>query len=824
MVIKNISGVCSGRVSVWCNTGMWAGRKILTRGTLSVLMVATGMVSAMPASAAVGPLDLCASGGQLEQSISNSDLRNATLAAEAILSAPASDLLAGDRALEQLEIDEILTLAEDIQPVDLAAYCSAAGEAMRVARSGSGNRAQSYLLTALAQAGLSKQGDLEARIAYRLALTSRDLPVRPNARSARRSLVDNVEPIEVAGSAQDDENDICNIVLRTRLSEQSNWASSRLALQCASDRAINAEDVQVAALAQLQATRASLAEAQRRPDSREYLMEEAARTGLEGLAPASLIPDRAVRFDLSARLLESILDAGGFDDPRAGLALAAMSEFSDGDMGERARLHALQGRALLGMGSNEQAAAQLRLATFYESQRAQPLRLADWFLLLAEAEPAKRAEYAMQAYRALEAIRPLLPILDPITEESLFTLRIQPVFSAAVDVQLEKAGADAAQVLAAQQIVERFRQAEIQSVFGPDCVPPRIPVSPADLRDGEILFYPILLEDRIEVLYAAKVAGQPTPQYQRFTVTEGADLETIDALVKLMSYELGYGFDDSWQEPAGELYQLLFEPIEELFTDETTLVIIPDGILRRLPFAALRDNAGQMLIERTAISVAPSLAYTQPGTENSANASVVAASLSKEVELPAGRFVALEATASEARMAAGLGDPAQSLGLLLEDFTREELESAFAQQPIDVLHLATHASFNGRSDRSFIVAENGAILLSDLREMIGRSLTRGELISLIVLSACETAIGDDQASMGLAGAAVQAGSESAIASLWEVNDSGTAALMRNFYSFYAEGQGKAQALRNAQLAMIAGGDDVSDPGVWSAFTLLGAWR
>lgn len=787
------------------------------------MLVVAGLAVAQPAAAA-GPLDLCTARDKVATAVTNGDLRRATLAAEAILSAPASDLLAGDRALEQLDVEDAGTLAEEVEPAALAAYCSAAGEAMRVARSGSGNRAQSYLLTALAQAGAAEQADLEAAIAYRLALTSRNLPVRPNARSARRSLSDTVQPIEVAATNRDDENDICNIVLRTRLTEQSNWASSRLALQCAADRANSTQGVQIAALSQLQASRASLAAAQRRPEARQYLLGEAARAGLEGLAPAGLIPDRAMRFDISARLLESILDAGGFDNPRAGQALAALAEFASGDMGERARVHALQGRALLSMGDNAQAAAQLRLATYYESQRIQPLRLADWFLLLAEAEPAKRDEYAMQAYRALEAIRPLLPILDPITEESLFSLRIQPVFSAAVDVQLEQAGSDAAKVLLAQQIVERFRQAEIQSVFGADCVPPRIPVSPEDLKDGEILFYPILLDDRIEVLYAAKLAGQPTPQYKRFTVTQGADLETIDALVKLVSYELGYGFDDSWQEPAGELYQLLFAPIEELFGDDTTLIIIPDGILRRLPFAALRDSDGQMLIERTALTVAPSLAYTQPGTENEANSSVVAASLSKEVDLPAGTFVALEATASEARMAAGLGDPEKALGVLLEDFTREELETAFAQQPIDVLHLATHASFNGRSDRSFIVAENGAILLSDLREMIGRSLTRGELISLIVLSACETAVGDDQASMGLAGAAVQAGSESALASLWEVNDAGTAALMRNFYSFYAEGQGKAQALRNAQLAMISGPAEVSDPGIWSAFTLLGAWR
>jgi hypothetical protein len=64
-----------------------------------------------------------------------------------------------------------------------------------------------------------------------------------------------------------------------------------------------------------------------------------------------------------------------------------------------------------------------------------------------------------------------------ITEESLFKLRMQPVFNAAVDVQPvtgpagENSAAATGRVLLAQQIVESFRQAEIQYVFGPDCVP-----------------------------------------------------------------------------------------------------------------------------------------------------------------------------------------------------------------------------------------------------------------------------------------------------------------------------------------------------------------
>ena len=163
-------------------------------------------------------------------------------------------------------------------------------------------------------------------------------------------------------------------------------------------------------------------------------------------------------------------------------------------------------------------------------------------------------------------------------------------------------------------------------------------------------------------------------------------------------------------------------------------------------------------------------------------------------------------------------------GVLIEDFNRTELERAFAAGPVDILHLATHATFNGRSERSFIVSKDGAISLDNLRSLIEANRSRGKELSLIVLSACETAVGDDRATMGLAGTAVQAGAQSALASLWQVDDTGTVELMKLFYANLAASQGRAEALRNAQLALIAKGEGLADPAIWAAFSMMGGWR
>ncbi|NES80933.1 MAG: CHAT domain-containing protein [Moorea sp. SIO2B7] len=117
----------------------------------------------------------------------------------------------------------------------------------------------------------------------------------------------------------------------------------------------------------------------------------------------------------------------------------------------------------------------------------------------------------------------------------------------------------------------------------------------------------------------------------------------------------------------------------------------------------------------------------------------------------------------------------------------------------------------------------------------------------MVLSACRTALGDEEAELGFAGLAIAAGVKSTLGSLWYVSDEGTLALMTRFYEELKQAPVKAEALRQAQLAMLRGevrttngqiltrngninlppnlanlgGAQLSHPYYWSAFTLIG---
>ena len=115
----------------------------------------------------------------------------------------------------------------------------------------------------------------------------------------------------------------------------------------------------------------------------------------------------------------------------------------------------------------------------------------------------------------------------------------------------------------------------------------------------------------------------------------------------------------------------------------------------------------------------------------------------------------------------------------------------------------------------------GVILLSGDRH-IG-ALYRETPLDLILLSACETATGDQRAALGLAGIAVKAGARSAVGTLWAVNDEATAVLVKAFYRGLREpGVSRAVALQRAQRELLAD-RRYRHPRYWSPFLLISNW-
>jgi CHAT domain-containing protein len=264
----------------------------------------------------------------------------------------------------------------------------------------------------------------------------------------------------------------------------------------------------------------------------------------------------------------------------------------------------------------------------------------------------------------------------------------------------------------------------------------------------------------------------------------------------------------SAQRVLGRLYGELIAPIAAWIHDERRLIVIPHGVLHRIPFAALYDGQ-QYLIQKREVVVGPSasaLAFCRrPITNPKAETLVVAHG--DDGKLPG-------AIAEAERVAKLLG----ARRLLEESATRARLVELAGQA--DVIHLATHGV--ARLDAplfSYLSLADGHLTALDCFEL--------ELdCSLVTLSACESgqaqiAPGDEQ--LGLPRALLYAGARSVLQTLWRVDDETTAVLMEHFYSRLAAGVGRGQALRDAQLQVLASACGRSHPFFWAPLVLVGDW-
>jgi CHAT domain-containing protein len=113
--------------------------------------------------------------------------------------------------------------------------------------------------------------------------------------------------------------------------------------------------------------------------------------------------------------------------------------------------------------------------------------------------------------------------------------------------------------------------------------------------------------------------------------------------------------------------------------------------------------------------------------------------------------------------------------------------------------------------------------MEQLAAYVGLFRFRETPLELIVLSACETAQGDDRSALGLAGIAVKAGARSAVGTLWKVNDVAASELITAFYGRLADPSvSRAAALQDAQRKLLADWR-YRHPGYWSAFVLISDW-
>ena len=254
--------------------------------------------------------------------------------------------------------------------------------------------------------------------------------------------------------------------------------------------------------------------------------------------------------------------------------------------------------------------------------------------------------------------------------------------------------------------------------------------------------------------------------------------------------------DTTYLSAAQALYQWLVAPVQTQLVEQNidTISFITDAGLRSVPMAALHDGEN-FIIQNYNVGLMPSLSLTDLTYQGLDNVSALVAGTSAfadQASLP-GVPVELEAISSKWN----------STLLRGETFNLDKLQNERQQNPYGIIHLATHGEFNvGDLSQSYLHLHNEKLGLDQLRDLDLHQPS----VELLTLSACQTALGSRSAELGFAGFAVLAGAKTSVASLWNVSDEASAGLMIEFYRQLRTAQPiiKAEALRQAQLAMIQG--------------------
>jgi CHAT domain-containing protein len=151
------------------------------------------------------------------------------------------------------------------------------------------------------------------------------------------------------------------------------------------------------------------------------------------------------------------------------------------------------------------------------------------------------------------------------------------------------------------------------------------------------------------------------------------------------------------------------------------------------------------------------------------------------------------------------------------------MEKELRDKQFTILHIASHGQFESDVRKTFLLTFKDRLSMDQLDQFVGFYRFREEPLELLTLSACETAVGDDRAALGLAGVAVKAGARSALATLWYINDKASSLLVSEFYrQLHDPSISRATALQRAQLKLL---NDRSyhHPGYWSPFLLINNW-
>jgi len=444
--------------------------------------------------------------------------------------------------------------------------------------------------------------------------------------------------------------------------------------------------------------------------------------------------------------------------------------------------------------------------------------------------PGAIAAYT-RAFETLKVIRSDLVTANPDVQFS-FRESVEPIYRELVDllvtdvpeapeIAFRKAEGreNQARLSQARDVMEALQVAELENFFQAACIDKTISIDQVVEQEDTTaaVLYAILLADRLEVVM--KLPQQTDLIHYAAPV----DQDTVNTALKTYRSHL-VGGDDVVND-GRQLYTWLLKPAADLglLTPETikTLIFVLDGNLRLIPMTTLHDGA-DFLVKQYAVSSVLGLDVRDPEVlPPRPQLAVLAASLETPPPEEAQFYSQLPGVTEELDLIRATELPVTTL----QDaaFTQTALDRELRDTDYTIVHLATHGQFGSDRQNTYILANDGRIDIDTLGQLFKSRRQADTRLEMLILSACKTATGDSREVLGIAGAMVQSGARSAIATLWSVDDRASVLFTQSLYTELAQpGVSRAEALRRAQVALLD--RYPGRPRLWAPYVLVGSWR
>ena len=439
---------------------------------------------------------------------------------------------------------------------------------------------------------------------------------------------------------------------------------------------------------------------------------------------------------------------------------------------------------------------------------AQSIRASDlsyqWAYKLAKlSEKAQDAEKAEQYYQnAIAALSSVRNDLLAVDSEIRFSFRekVEPIYRDYIRFLVSKEEAKLDQAI---QIHNSLQLAQLENYLRCGRL-----ISAAKANDKATIHI-INLDLTVEVIVSLR------NQSRAYSIPATEVLLAAEGLIPYIQSETFFSVSEEEFLPYTQLlYDKLLRPAEEAnwIPENAELSFVLDPPFQSIPMALLHDGQ-RYLIEKHPLSSSLQMSRLQSDVEGSealfAGISTQAPSFADVDSFS--NLSDLPETEFEEQY---LSNYTSTEAFLNSEFTADRLRDEISKEDFSVVHISTHGQFSSVPEQTFLLAWDKPLGFLE----IGRLFQSARGIDLLFLSACESAAGDERATLGLAGLAIQSSARNAIATLWAEDSESGAVLVNLFYEALAEDNSPAEALQRGQ-KILATSDTFRHPYYWASFIL-----